>query len=204
MLFLGLTSEATPQLLQDLQERARWFQGERALHIGAGLSEWQKAQLAELLAERGVPQDAAPTRVEAAVKQIGANRLAEALQARNPWAVLKALGSQPGTSFKWVKADELEQHIKVRAASKFGADSSGQARRGKARGKGAPKVQPQLIPSSLQLGPDIFVDSSGEAVPVLAFKDVTSHAKGVAICTPAEAARTSPHIAPSVWSRWPL
>ncbi|OLP89203.1 LINE-1 reverse transcriptase-like [Symbiodinium microadriaticum] len=194
MLFLGLTEEVTPQLMQDLQERACWFQGERALHVGAGLSDLHKAQLTTLLSERGVPKDVAPARVDAAVKQLGANRLAEALQARNPWAVLKALGSQPGTNFKWVKSDELEQHIKERAGAKFGADATSlSVKRGKARGKGAPKAPPQLEPCSLQLGSNIFVDSEGEAVPVLAFKDVTSYARGVAICTPAEAA---PYLSP--------
>jgi hypothetical protein len=51
--------------------------------------------------------------------KIGATKFREAIQARNPWPILKALGSQPKINYLFAKPDELEQQIRRRAQAKF-------------------------------------------------------------------------------------
>ena len=80
--------------------------------------------LRDILHNHGVPEDRTEERATMAINKIGLGRLQEALSAKNVWATLKALGSQPGVNFLWIKADGLEAQIKRKAQSKFKIQSS--------------------------------------------------------------------------------
>eukprot|EP00435_Cladocopium_sp_Y103_P048746 s1330_g14.t1 len=81
-------------------------------------------QLKEILHKHGVPTHRSEERALTAIQKIGLPGLLTALQSKNPWAALKALGSLPRVNFLWVKPDELEKQIKFRAHAKFKAAPS--------------------------------------------------------------------------------
>ena len=83
--------------------------------VGRGnLSAAQEEALTSLLLDKGVPKDALAERLKAA------GNIAQALEGKNPWQLLKATASRPGVSFRWVTAEELTAHVEARAQERFG------------------------------------------------------------------------------------
>lgn len=78
-------------------------------------------ELRDLLHRHGVPTEKTEERASLAIKKIGGGPIEAALNSRNAWAALTALGSQPKHNFLWVKPDELEKQIRFRAHSKYKA-----------------------------------------------------------------------------------
>ena len=133
-------------------------------------------RLRDLLRDKGVPEDHTEERVLAAIKKIGADKLAEAMQTKNPWNSLKALGSQPRLHFLWIKPDELEKQIRVRAASKFQISKSHQ-KTGNGRSK---RLDMVLDPTLLELLPNSFLTEQKEPVRQLSMAEVGSERAGLA------------------------
>ena len=155
----------------------------RTALLGAGgLSEVQEGQLAQILTEHGVQQAAVGERIKQAVSKLGAGVLAQALQGKNVWQLLKAAANKPGLNFRWVSVEELQQHIATRTERKFGT----QVPRAKAKKAKLPtqaKQQLQVDPAQLLLASGSFVSSSGAPLGQLSFAEVQSQATGVCFCS---------------------
>ena len=91
--------------------------------VGKGaLSGEQHAQLGAVLVDKGVPEAQVAGRIQAATLKIGAGPLAQALSGRNVWQLLKSAANKPGTAFRWITPEELQEHINKRAQEKFGTE----------------------------------------------------------------------------------
>ena len=64
-----------------------------------------------------------------ACSKLGVGAVAQALQAKQPWAALKVAASKPSTMFRWVTTAELQEHIDLRATQPFGTMPSVRSRR---------------------------------------------------------------------------
>ena len=152
-----------------------------------GLAQDQEQTLLQLLIAKGVPQAAAPSRLQQALAKIGSGPLAAALGNRNPWQALKAAGSKPGVSFKWVQPDELEAHILSKAQEKFGTTVP-HAKAKKQKSARRPIPAPiHVDPLQLQLAPGSFTSQSGSPLGQLSFQEVQSQATGICFVTLAQA-----------------
>ncbi len=133
--------------------------------------------LRDILHEHGVPEDRTEERANLAINKIGLTRLQQALQARNVWATLKALGSQPGVNFMWVKADELEAQIRRKAQSKFKVQASVK----KTQAAGKARVEAQDIDTNmLTLVPGAFVTENNQPLTQIQMSEVQAHRAGLA------------------------
>lgn len=132
-------------------------------------------KLRDLLHAHGVPHEFTEERAQLGLTRLGARPIAEALQSRNPWAALKALGSQPKTNYLWVKPSELEVQIRRRAQSKFKVHGSAKKSSGKLM------VQGNMIdPTDLKLVTDLFEADDGTPVTQIALADVKNNRTGLA------------------------
>ena len=127
--------------------------------------------LRPLLVSKGV-------RMFSAVKRIGINDLVNAAQSPQPWSALKALASRPNLSFRWLKADELQSKITLRAHSKFGVQPAEKKR--KSRGKQQDAAPLYVNPALLTLIEDSFVDDKGQPVGQISFADIAPGKHGIA------------------------
>ena len=153
----------------------------RPLGRSADLAE----RLATFLVDKGVPQEAASSRATDAIKILGAQSIAEALQTSNPWAALKGLASRPNSRFRWVQEQELKAHIAQQARTKHGAHVP-KAKQKKQGATGHKDIAP-IDPATLQLIPDTFVDGDGDELEQIPFAAVGQDATGLAFCTYQEA-----------------
>jgi hypothetical protein len=133
--------------------------------------------LRDILREHGVPDDRTEERARAALDKIGATRLRDAVQSRNPWQALKALGSQPRVNFMFVKPDELERQIRQRAQSKFKVHSADKKNK-----LAKPKLEGSDVdPSQLKLIEDTFIlQDKDTPVQQLQMSEVATHRAGLA------------------------
>ena len=157
-----------------------------------GLSREQEQELAQLLVSKGVPADAASSRLQSAITKIGPGPLAAALQQKNVWQALKAAGSRPGSLFKWVQPEELQQHIERKAQTRFGTEVPRPRTKKHKPSKPAISAPLHIDPLQLQLSPGSFVSKAGAPLGQLSFEDVGAQATGVCFCTVAQA---QPYIA---------
>ena len=176
MLSVGLLAQGSIGLVNWVQDRARALSSGQALHKGAGgLGADTKQALSELLTSKGVPEDKVGARVAEALQKVGASKLEEGLKAQRPWAFLKAVASGVSPPFRWIKADELEQQIRMKADNKFGTAAAEARMRKQAQVKGQKqKEAPPLDPRQLALVEGAFVTEDGTAVPGLSLEDVVS------------------------------
>eukprot|EP00435_Cladocopium_sp_Y103_P053215 s2024_g17.t1 len=146
-----------------------------------------QAQLAALLATKGVPTSSAADRAAAAIKKLGSPAIQSALSHANPWQALKALTTKPGQNFQFVLKSELMEYIDSRAASKHGAEISSKKKRAKKPAHPPSDVPLTPEPSTLQLSPAHFVDDEGDQVAQIPLSQVIADARGLAIATLSEA-----------------
>eukprot|EP00438_Fugacium_kawagutii_P031198 Skav220793 [mRNA] locus=scaffold150:52383:57152:- [translate_table: standard] len=139
--------------------------------------------LRDLLQQHGVPADRAEERAMAAITKIGRGKILSALEAKNPWQYLKALGSAPKVNFLFVKPDELQQQIRLRAQAKFKASPS--ERKNHSKGSAAPVI---LDPAQLQLVPGTFQQEDGGDISQISMADVAAERAGLAFGTLTEVA----------------
>ncbi|CAE7246184.1 unnamed protein product [Symbiodinium necroappetens] len=182
-------SAALPTLLDWALDFQRKFPPHLAFLQGlGGLSSEQERDLQALLVAKGVPTDVVSTRLQAAVAKIGPGPLALALQQRNPWQALKTCASKPSCMFRWIQADELQNHIELQAQKKFGTGVP-KAKEKKARPSKRPLQAPLHVdPAQLRLAPGTFVSTSGSPLGQLAFTEVQAQATGICFCTATQAA----------------
>ena len=152
-----------------------WNDNETALKNG----------ICEILHEHGVAEEHSEDRFYAALKKIGHGKLTAAIETKNPWAALKAAGSQPRVNFLWIRPDELDRQIKKRAETKCKVSTSN-----KKQGPGSkPKLaMVNMNPRDLQLIPGTFVTEDEREVQQISMDDVAADRTGLAFCTLEEVA----------------
>ena len=138
--------------------------------------------LAEILATKGVAYCDATERAQ--VGKLGKRAVQEALLAKNPWAALKQLASKPHISYKFIKATELENHIKSRAKEHYGASTAIKAP--KSKKKTLPLDALEVDPRQIVLAKDYF-EADNKTVPQIEFSQVIKDAIGIAVCSAQEA-----------------
>ena len=140
--------------------------------------------LQALLSEKGVPQDRVQERAHMALKKLGKSDVQSALNTKQPWATLKAMGKRQHTSFQFVKHDELQIKIREKEQSTFGISKSGKTHKTKERKIALTALKAhQLNPDLLEIIPDTFVGQDGSAVVHLDGDQLRHGASGLAIST---------------------
>lgn len=158
--------------------------------LGFGQKEEEEAivaSLAQILPAKGVPENKVRERALEGIKALGIQPLQKALEAKNVWAALKGVGSARPKPFLWISHAELQEHIKHRASTRFGADADQTRPKGHKQQRSAPAVATLLDPSSLNLLPGIFVSNDGTSVDQIAIQEVQKNVRGVAFASIAEA-----------------
>ena len=189
-LVVGGQQAASVKALLRLQANLESCTPALCLHSGrGGLSAAEAAKLSALLVSKGVPPEKAEERVTDLTKKVGASALIQALQSPKPWPSLKAAASKPGSSFRLILPEELEQKIREKAADTYGA-AVPQGKQKKQKPDSAKRGFPQLEvdPRSLVLAEGSFVTSDGNPVHQIRFDEVASDAHGLAFCSASQAA----------------
>ena len=153
--------------------------------VGYGPAE-VPAQLATLLISKGVPADSASSRASLAIQKLGLQPVQQALQQTNAWQALKALTTKPGAHFQFVLKTELNEYIQRKASTKHGAQISSK-KKDKRQAKQPGTNTWNLDPKQLAINPKHFVDSDGDTIAQLSLDQVIADARGIALCTAAEA-----------------
>ena len=180
---LGLTGTFDDAQIQQLRE---WLLGHfpfSAHSPGGPEASGLQGELAQILISKGVPANSAFERAGDAITALGSDKLAAAMTAKNPWQALKGVAMQGKKQFKFVLAWELQAHIEKRAKEKHGANLP----RERKKEKHAIEIPAVPDPSQLQLHLNHFRDADGNSIPQIAFADVYNDARGIALCTKAEA-----------------
>ena len=181
--FLGVWSSATsPAELEWHCQLLLHFPEPWILRAGAlgDLSQEEKEivwGLREVLQQRGAPEHLTEERALMGLSKIGLHKLKGALDAKDVWSQLKALGSAPKINFLWIKPAELEEQIKKRAQSKFKVNSSSK-KSSKSKSSGS---QPVVVdPMDLQLIEGTFVAGDEAPMTQLQIADVGANRCGLA------------------------
>ena len=183
---LGLWSSFSQVDVQLWYKALRWGL-ETPAFFGGGEQDALVQRLGEILVQKGVSTESVDERIAQAQKTFGKNKLEQALKAPNPWAALKALGSARPKPFLWVSYNELQEHIKLKGQTKFGAHLDIKKRQDKSKQKSQPPRYENLLdPGQLQLMPKHFGNGL-EEIPQLHFAQIVTGACGVAFCRPTEA-----------------
>ena len=140
--------------------------------------------LTRMLMDKGVPSQAVADRAQMVRHQLGHQQVQQALQAKNPWAALKAAASKPGKMFRLITEEELQQHVHHRAQTKHGAKIQNAKTKKNAAQRSGPV---QLDPDDFKLDAQHFQDDDGNQVPQLHFQDIEADKHGVALATTAMA-----------------
>ncbi|CAJ1441997.1 unnamed protein product [Effrenium voratum] len=141
------------------------------------------ASLVPLLVEKGVPADRAAERAQQAIHKIGLGDLRQALESKQVWASLKAIGSRPSINFMFLKHDELMEKVRLKGESKYGLQISTSAKRKGQQVRQAVHPVPQVCPGDLELLPGSFLAEDGTQVGTLAISKVTKGQNGVAFAS---------------------
>ena len=160
--------------------KASWISG-----LGPAALDLQ-ANLAAVLATKGVPLDSAASRATAAIQRLGATEVEQALQQKNSWQALKGLTTKPGKNFQFVLRTELQANIEAKAANKHGASISSKKKEKRQPRKDGP-AQWNLDPKLLRLDPAHFEDEDEQPLEQIGLSNVVADARGIAFCTVAEA-----------------
>ncbi|CAE7940377.1 unnamed protein product, partial [Symbiodinium necroappetens] len=193
--FLSGDLTAHPVFLEDASRFVKGFPAHQGMIFGkGGLNEAQDFELKGLLVEHGVPEAAVAQRIQDAIKVLGPGPISTALGTKNSWQALKAIASKPSNMFRWVKSDELGQHIEHKAAQRFGVAVPKAKNKKQAKRAGQPTLAPLHIdPLQLQMTQGSFIASSGERLSQLALSDVISQASGVCFCSVHQASHFLTH-----------
>ena len=141
--------------------------------------------LEQILPGKGVAMQDVANRAQAAIRVLGAPQIAKALETKNKWAALKSLGNSKPKPFMWVTHQELQQHIKEKAESRYGADVDiKRSKKQREHKTAAPAVTKMLDPSALVLPKDVFVSNQGVNVPQISLQEVQKNGVGIAFATP--------------------
>ena len=142
-----------------------------------------QAQLAALLATKGVPSDHAADRAAAAIKRLSLGAVQTAMTQANPWQSLKALTTKPGCNFQFVLRTELQTYIDSKAKTKHGAAIATHKKKDRKHTKSGPSTPVQLDPATLQTIAGDFVDSDGDELEQISLQQVVADSRGIALST---------------------
>ena len=156
------------------------------MSVGFGPEDPITEALEQILPSKGVPVEEVKNRAQAALRIFGKPPIQKALNASNVWAALKQLGNSRPKPFMWVTHAELQEHIKERATTKYGADVDIK-RPKKSKEAQAPPASQQIDPANLVLPSGIFVTNCGTPLSQLPLSGVIKNARGVAFATAADA-----------------
>ena len=137
------------------------------------------AQVRDLLHRHGVPEDRSEERVHLAMKKLGQDKIKSAMDSKNAWGALKALGSLPKNSDLWIKPDELDCQIKLRAHTKFRTSPSEKRKTAAASSHAKAHIDPKM----LQVIPGTFITEDNREVVQIAMEDVAADKAGLAFGT---------------------
>lgn len=141
--------------------------------------------LEQILPGKSVAVQDVASRAQAAIRVLGAAQISKALETKNTWAALKSLGNSRPKPFMWVTHQELQQHIKSKAESRYGADVDIKRSKKQRENKvAAPAVVKMLDPSALMLPKDVFVSNQGTSVPQIPLQEVQKNGVGIAFAAP--------------------
>ena len=145
---------------------------------GSGGTGFLSKQLAQELTKHGVPTELADARAAEAIKAIGSEPIAKALQGKQVWRQLKTLANN--VKYKFLLPSELAQVVKQNE--------------GKPVGKKAKLFAAKVtMPSDLEIDPTKLLLLDGcfrfgqKEVPQISLAQVGPIARGVAIVSPSEA-----------------
>ena len=124
-------------------------------------------------------------RAKHGLSKLGLQKIWQCLSSTKPWASLKEVASRPQFSFQWIRAEELQDQIRRRAASKFKVQPSSKKTKGSTRQAGEQATPIVPDPTHLQLLPNTFAVGNTPVCQV-PFTDVKKDGKGLAFSTVAE------------------
>ena len=146
---------------------------------GAGPSPQLLKSLMEELAKHGVPESNLEMRAQQAIRAIGQEAVHTALQAKNVWRSLKAIGSN--VKFQFILPDEMEKLVQANKGATVGK----KVRAAKINEKvPVPEV---LDPAKIALLDDAF-RFAGNPVPQISAQQIGPVASGVAVLSMKDAA----------------
>lgn len=122
-----------------------------------------QAQLAAVLATKGVPLEDTANRANMAIQRLGLDPVYQALRDPNPWRALKSLAEKPGNRFQFILRTELQNFVDARARSKYGTEISVRKKDSK-KGRKDPKSHWSLDPRQVEFVPGQFLDEGNDNV----------------------------------------
>ena len=130
-----------------------------------------------------MPREEVAERVKQALQKLSPGAVAQALEAKNVWQSLKAIASKPSTMFRWIRPDELEQHIQQRASDQFGVSVVNPKAKKQGGGRAKASSKPlQVDPMTMQMASGSVVSSGSDHLCQLAFEEVVAEAECLAFC----------------------
>ena len=145
---------------------------------GSGFQSGLVKQLAEELVKHGVPDELTEQRAQQALKAIGSDQIHQALQSKNVWRSLKALGNN--VKFQFLLPPELAAVVAANKGAQVGKKHKISAPVSR------PHVPDRVDPSRLSL-PDGVFHADGQPVPQIAVKQLGPLAHGIAFISLDEA-----------------
>eukprot|EP00438_Fugacium_kawagutii_P022983 Skav236572 [mRNA] locus=scaffold2180:145240:149710:- [translate_table: standard] len=145
-----------------------------------------QAQLAAILATKGVPSEDAASRANMAIQRLGLDSVHQALQDANPWRALKALAEKPGNRFQFVLRTELQAFVDAKAKTRHGAEISVKKKE-RPKGRKDARSTWTLDPKQLELEVAQFIDEDEEPVSQTGLEEVKADFRGIALCSLSEA-----------------
>ena len=157
------------------------------LLTAGALGEFVGIGLASLLRTKGVSQEDAGPRAQAAVQQIGAAKIQAAMASPQPWREIKALANQASPAFQLVLPSELEASLATKAGS---GQPVGQTRKQKkAQAKSTASTEDiVLLPEQVSIPTGVFTSPSGP-LQQIRLDDVGPSTAGIVVVTPEQATR---------------
>ena len=189
----------TPRLLEHISSTRHWAFVQHirddgtcqdAVLRGAGTQTGQLTdQVQELLVSRGVSKSDAIQRTATAMERIGQSKLQQAMRSPFPWSQLKVLGNQCTPPMRWILQHELEEQIRVKAASGQEVGNRAKAKKTKASFQAVKTLPPVTVrPDQIFVADQTFVgvnqDGSTEALKTISITTLGADATGVALCLP--------------------
>ena len=145
MKYFGIAGYFSPEVVLQLHQWLLLHQSDDGSENGLG---------PDVLVDKGVPFAVAKSRASDAIMAIGHQLVHQALSSRNTWHSLKLAAGRPGVNFKFLKPDELEDYIAVKAQTKFGVE--GKKRKKASLSPSSTRTELKLILEHSHCTQDIF------------------------------------------------
>ena len=161
------------------------------LLTAGALSEFVCLGLTSLLRAKGVTQENAGPRAQAAVEQIGAAKIQAAMASSQPWREIKALANQVSPAFQLVLPSELEASLVAKASSGHPVGQTRKQRRHLPNGAAPARIRTEdlaLLPEQVSIPTGVFTSPSGP-LQQIRLDDVGPSTVGIVVVTPEQATR---------------